>query len=149
MHKAILAALIATTATAALPAAAHASVALGTMPLALAAAASFEQGQCAAMAFPASGGPRAIPTALSKSAAILGGQPSALELIRQQQAGTVPPALPGTGLIPRAGGECAMFVNPKVDIAAMRPGLGMRVQGSDDFLASKRLAVSKTGFDTQ
>ena len=152
MHRRLLAALIATTAAAALPAAAHASVALGTMPLALAAAASFEQGQCAAMALPVSGGPRAMPVALSKWAAILGGQPSALELIRQQQAGMAAPAaapLPGTGMIPRSGGECAMFVRQRSDFAAMRPGLGMNARGPDDFLASKRLAVSKTGFDTQ
>ena len=153
MSRRLLAALIATTATAALPAAAQASAALGAMPLALAAAASFEQGQCAVMAMPASGEARAMPAALSKSAAILGGQVSRLELIRQQQAGLAAPAaapgLPGAGLIPRSGGECAMFVRPQTDLAAMRPGLGMRASGADDFLASKRLSVSKTGFDRQ
>lgn len=149
MHKAILATLTATAAAAALPAAAHASIALGTMPLALAAAASFEQGQCAAMAYPAAVGPRALPAALSKSAAILGGQPSALELIRRQQAGLAPPAPPALGPIPRAGAECAMFVRPQADTVMMRPGLGMSVRGPDDFLASKRLAVSRTGFDPQ
>ena len=131
MHRRILAATIATLAAAALPAAAHASVALGTIPLALAAAASFEQGQCAAFAQPASGEVRVAPAALSKSAAILGGQPSALEMMRQQQAGLIvtaaaPAALPGTGLIPRSGGECAMFVRPQSDFATMRPGLGDR-----------------------
>ncbi|QGN54253.1 transglutaminase-like cysteine peptidase [Novosphingobium sp. Gsoil 351] len=153
MHRRILAATIATLAATALPAAAHAAVALGTMPLALAAAASFEQGQCAALAQPAAGEARAVPAALSKSAAILGGQPSALELMRQQQAGLAPsaavPALPGTGLVPRSGGECAMFVRPEVDFATMRPGLGVRVPGADDFLGSRRLAVRKTGFDAQ
>ena len=154
MHRRILAATIATLAAAALPAAAHASVALGTIPLALAAAASFEQGQCAAFAQPASGEVRVAPAALSKSAAILGGQPSALEMMRQQQAGLVvtavaPAALPGAGLIPRSGGECAMFVRPQSDFATMRPGLGTRAPGADDFLASRRLAVRKTGFDAQ
>ena len=153
MFRRHLAALIATTAAAALPAAAHASVALGTMPLALAAAASFEQGQCDALAQPASGEARAVPAALSKSAAILGGQPSALELMRQQQAGLAAPAaplaLPGAGLIPRSGGECAMFVRPQSDFAAMHPGLGTRTPGADDFLGSRRLAVRKTGFDAQ
>ena len=154
MHRRILAATIATLAAAALPAAAHASVAFGTIPLALAAAASFEQGQCAAFAQPASGEVRVAPAALSKSAAILGGQPSALEAMRQQQAGLIvtaaaPAALPGTGLIPRSGGECAMFVRPQSDFASMRPGLGTRAPGVDDFLASRRLAVRKTGFDAQ
>ena len=161
MFRHNLAALIATTAAATLPAVAHASIALGTMPLALAAAASFEQGQCAALAQPASGAAsgaasgeaRAVPAALSKLTAILGGQPSALEAMRQQQAGLVAPAalsaLPGAGLIPRSGGECAMFVRPQSDFATMRPGLGTRAPGSDDFLASRRLAVRKTGFDAQ
>ena len=157
MHRRILAATIATLAAAALPAAAHASVAFGTIPLALAAAASFEQGQCAAFAQPASGEVRVAPAALSKSAAILGGQPSALEAMRQQQAGpsafapapAALSALPGAGLIPRSGGECAMFVRPQSDFAGMRPGLGARAPGSDDFLGSRRLAVRKTGFDAQ
>ena len=157
MFRRNLAASIATLAAAALPAAAHASIALGTMPLALAAAASFEQGQCATFAQPAAGEARAVPAALSKSSAILGGQPSALELMRQQQAGlstqqsapTAPASLPGAGLIPRSGGECAMFVRPQTDFATMRPGLGTRAPGADDFLASRRLAVRKTGFDAQ
>ena len=153
MFRRNLAASIATLAAAALPAAAHASIALGTMPLALAAAASFEQGQCATFAQPAFGEARAVPAALSKSSAILGGQPSALEAMRQQQAGlaapTAPASLPGAGLIPRSGGECAMFVRPQTDFATMRPGLGTRAPGADDFLASRRLAVRKTGFDAQ
>ena len=151
MHRRILAALIATTAAAALPAVAHAAIALGAMPLALAAAASFEQGQCAAFAQPASGEARMVPATLSKSAAILGGRVSQLDLMRQQQAGLIAPvaALPGAGLIPRSGGECAMFVRPQTDFAAMRPGLGTSAPGPDDFLGSKRLAVRKTGFDAQ
>ena len=151
MHRRILAALIATTAAAALPAVAHAAIALGAMPLALAAAASFEQGQCAAFAQPASGEARVAPASLSKSAAILGGRVSQLDLMRQQQAGLIAPvaALPGAGLIPRSGGECAMFVRPQTDFAAMRPGLGTSAPGPDDFLGSKRLAVRKTGFDAQ
>ena len=151
MFRRTLAALFATTAAAALPTAAHAAIALGAMPLALAAAASFEQGQCAAFAQPASGEVRVAPASLSKSAAILGGQVSQLDLMRQQQALQIVPraALPGAGLIPRSGGECTMFVRPQTDFAAMRPGLGTRVPGADDFLASRRLAVRKTGFDAQ
>ena len=153
MNRKILAALIATTAAAALPAAAHASIALGSMPLALAAAVSFEQGSCATLAMPASGEARAVPAGLSKSAAILGGQVSQLELMRLQQASLMAPAagpaLPGTGLVARSSGACAMFVSPQADFASMRSGLGTTAPGSDDFLASKRLAVRKTGFDAQ
>lgn len=152
MFRHRLAASIASTATLALPAVAHASVALGSMPLALAAAASFEQGHCAALAQPASGEVRVTPGPLTKASAILGGQPSALEAMRQQQAGLAlqsPALLPGAGLIPRSGGECAMFVRPQADFAAMRPGLGVSVAGPDDFLASRRLAVRRTGFDAQ
>ena len=153
MNRTLLAALIATTATAALPAAAHASIALGSMPLAVAAAVSFEQGQCAALAVPAAGAARAVEAGPSKSAAILGGRVSQLEMMRQQQvslaAPAVAPSLPGTGLVPRSGGECAMFVRPQTDFAEMRPGLGSTAPGPDDFLGSKRLAVRKTGFDAQ
>jgi predicted transglutaminase-like cysteine proteinase len=152
MNRTLLAALIAT-ATAALPAAAHASIAVGSMPLAVAAAVSFEQGQCAALAVPAAGAARAVETGPSKSAAILGGRVSQLEVMRQQQvsltAPAVAPSLPGTGLVPRSGGDCAMFVRPQTDFAAMRPGLGSTAPGPDDFLGSRRLAVRKTGFDAQ
>ena len=152
MNRKILAALIATSASI-LPAAAHALIALGSMPLALTAAVSFEQGQCAALAMPASGAARAVEYAQTKSAAILGGHVSQLEMMRLQQATFTAPAaaasLPGTGLIPRSGGDCAMFVRPQSDFASMRPGLGTSAPGPDDFLASKRLAVRKTGFDAQ
>lgn len=130
----------------ALPAGAQAAT-LGSLPLALAAAASLEQGQCARAALPAAGETRAAPIpAMSKASAILGGQVSRLEQMRQEQVGIAAPALPGAGMVPRSGGECALFVRPQSDFAAMRPGVGAR---GDDFLASKRLAVSKTGFDAQ
>lgn len=139
-----LLAVCASLAAAAAPSGAHAAT-LGSLPLALAAAASLEQGQCARAALPAAGETRAITVpAMSKASAILGGQVSRLELMRQEQAGIAAPALPGAGLIPRSGGECALFVRPQTDFAAMRPG-----RGGDDFLASKRLAVSRTGFDAQ
>ena len=135
---------------AALPSSAHAAT-LGSLPLALAAAASLEQGQCATAALPAAGEARPA-IVMSKASAILGGQVSQLELMRRQQAGLAAPpapALPGADLVPRSGGECAMFVRPEADFAAMRPGLGARALGSDDFLASKRLVVRRTGFDAQ
>jgi hypothetical protein len=120
------------------------------MPLALAAAPRSSRGQCAAAALPAAGGPRPAgeAAAVSKASAILGGQVSRLEQMRLEQAGLAKAAaLPGAGLVPRSGGECAMFVRPQIEIAALRPGRG--VSGSDDFLASRRLPVKKTGFDAQ
>lgn len=134
------------------PSAAHAASGLGGLPLALAAAATLEQGQCARAALPASGQFRLPAAPISKASAILGGQMSALEAMKAQQAGLAPaaaPALPGAGLIPRSGGECAMFVRPQSELAALRPGLGAALPGSDDFLASKRLPVKHTGFDAQ
>ena len=122
------------------------------MPLALAAAGTFEQSQCATLALPGFGETRAVPAGLSKSVAILGGQVSQLELMRAQQVSPLSPAagplLAGTGLVPRWGGECAMFVRAQTNFADIRPGRGS-VAGADDFLASKRLAVRKTGFDAQ
>ena len=134
-----------------LPSAAQAAPSLGALPLALAAAASLEQGRCAAATLPAAGEARAADTpALSKASAILGGQVSRLEAMRQEQSGLAAPSvLPGAGLVPRSGGECAMFVRAAADFAALRPGLGARAAGSDDFLASRRLAVRRTGFDGQ
>jgi len=90
----------------------------------------------------------------SKSAAILGGQPSALEQIRiAQSTSEVTPGFAVTSidgpeatfiqsLAPAMGGTrsqasgCSLFVPP----AAAE-------YGANDFLASKRLAVSRTSFD--
>ena len=115
--RALLAALAA--AAAALPVSAQAATALGSLPLALAAAASLEQGQCAGMTLPAAGQARPASPAMSKASAILGGQVSRLELMRRQQA-EPSPTLPGVGLVPRSGGECALFVRPQAELAAMR-----------------------------
>lgn len=142
MFRHVLAALLATGA-AALPTAASAASALGGMPLALAAAASFEQARCVTPTLPAAGEVRRD----DKTAAILGGAVSQLELMRSQQTASAPAAaLPGAGLVPRSGGECAMFVRPRAELI---PGLGPRDAGADDYLASKRLAVHRTGFDAQ
>lgn len=139
---------------AALPSVASAAGAFGGMPLALAAAASLEQAQCANAALPAAGDLRASTGFVgSKADAILGGTASQLELMRRQQAVASAPigprALPGAGVMPRSGGECGMFVRGPSELAALRPGLGARATGTDDFLASKRLAVHRTGFDAQ
>lgn len=134
-----------------LPGAAQAAPSLGALPLALSAAASLEQGRCASAALPAAGEARADAPALTKASAILGGQVSALEAIRREQAGLASAAapLPGAGLTPRSGGDCAMFVGAASDLAALRPGLATRALAPDDFLASRRVAVRRTGFDAQ
>jgi predicted transglutaminase-like cysteine proteinase len=141
----------------AFPQAAQANVGLGGLPLALSAAAALEQGRCAVPTVPAYGIAQAeAPLGTSKASAILGGQVSALEQMRLQQAGgltsTAPmqlAALAGEGLVPRAGGDCSLFILPQSSLAALRPGRGAIALGSDDFLASKRLPVRKTSFDAQ
>ncbi|HUQ13530.1 MAG TPA: transglutaminase-like cysteine peptidase [Novosphingobium sp.] len=139
----------------AVPATAQANVGLGALPLALSAAAALEQGRCAAPTMPAYGTLRTeTPISTSKASAILGGQVSALEAMRLQQAGAAPvqlavAELPGNGVVPRSGGECSMFIVPRAELAALRPGRGTDAFGSDDFLASKRLPVRKTSFDAQ
>lgn len=111
----------------------------------------------------------------SKASAILGGQASQLDLIRQQQAGgaaptmasATPRAVPGTGLAPAAapvtcaapvqrlglpamvqqsdGQGLAMPTNPAL---RFQPGIGLPgVSNPEDFLASKRLPVRRTTFD--
>lgn len=111
--------------------------------------------------------------AVSKASAILGGRLSRLELIAQQQAGAALPlasplslaekplpdmaeALPGEGLEPAAGGiacpptgiGAAGFASTGFARPGMIPLLGRRLPGSEDFLASKRLPVTRTTFDT-
>lgn len=100
--------------------------------------------------------------ALSKSAAILGGRVSKLDLIAAQQA-------PQSDLSPGAGsGFAAAAAQPRLDagqqpaaqgincVAFARAAASARnfqagqrpdVLGSEDFLASRRLAVTKTTFD--
>lgn len=99
----------------------------------------------------------------TKTAAILGGQVSQLELIARQQAGQSAPAEPqladaapapvaGAGLEPASGGiGCAQFaVAARPALAVTTPGLRtFNPIGGDDILASKRLAVSKTNFDRE
>jgi predicted transglutaminase-like cysteine proteinase len=96
----------------------------------------------------------------AKSAAILGGQPSALDRIRQMQdaAEGGSEGTPGLAslertqrkpLQPAAGGfrvqtgACADWQAPPAGLAVPRRA----VVPGDDFLASKRLAIGRTGFD--
>ena len=96
----------------------------------------------------------AVAAPYSKSAAILGGQPSALDLIRQtQELGDLMPAsgslaatepAPIPPLAPAIGGarvRRAGCLAPAIAAPA-------RLPGSDDILASKRLAIGQTPYDS-
>lgn len=117
---------------------------------------------CASLIEPALSSPGSAMSgaALSKTSAILGGRMSRLEMIAMQQQGgstaSIAEAeshaaklLPGKGLEPAAGGtRCTGFVSTTLSPVISAPGLGRTPLGKDDFLASKRLLISRTSFDT-
>lgn len=90
----------------------------------------------------------------SKSAAILGGQPSALELIRMAQQSDGAAAAQATAL---AAAEAVpmQFLSPAVgglrvpssDCSRPLAFPAVRAPSADDFLESKRLAIGHTAFD--
>jgi len=94
---------------------------------------------------------------LSKSAAILGGKSSRLEMIAREQSGLVETALPvragadrlpGSDLAPAAGGiSCAGLAAARLQIATPLTASPLLPLDSENFLASRRLAVRKTSFD--
>lgn len=110
---------------------------------------------------------------LSKASALLGGSGSALDRIRLDQAAQMPPAMllgqanspagvPGTGLAPGAaplattptpsfapGVDCNRLALPRTTGVPFQPGRSVLPGGSDDFLQTRRLAVSRTAFDQQ
>ena len=94
-------------------------------------------------------GPIQIGMPYSKSSAILGGQPSALEQISlAQEAGvasgvSLVAAEPVQALAPAVGGLRVPSI-VCLSTASFQPGV---VMGSDDFLASRRLEVGHTAFD--
>lgn len=96
-----------------------------------------------------------------KSAAILGGEMSALDRIRMQQAGAGVPSAQAaiesaseirlepaaTGI--RWSGACGARI-PAVGAAAPAERMGaLGAPGSQDFLASKRVRIARTHFDSQ
>ncbi|MCT2558914.1 transglutaminase-like cysteine peptidase [Tsuneonella sp. YG55] len=107
----------------------------------------------------------APPPALTKTAALLGGAPSALDAIRAQQAVLAPgPAAPATLLADATidlpaltpGIDASAPLSPAcAGLVASRasplPGLGAPQAtapvGPDDFLASKRVRIGRTNFD--
>lgn len=92
-----------------------------------------------------------------KGSAILGGQVSQLDLIRQQQSGSGATAIAGNGLTPAAAPMACQrpierlvmpLVMPAPAISTFQPGPGRPTSGApEDFLASKRLPIGKTVFD--
>ncbi len=142
--------------------AAHAATGLALMPGSLLIAGMGLPGACAAPVQPAMG--LAAPQAangFSKTQAILGGQVSRLEAIALQQTGAAAmpstPAglaqsapLPGTALTPGAGGvPCPQLVRPASQHFQFQTGFQPKRLTSENFLASKRLPVTRTAFDPQ
>lgn len=98
---------------------------------------------------------------LAKSAAILGGRVSKLDLITAQQASRaeqpglttaalttgVPQSRAEAGLHQVEGLNCAAFARASASVRTFQAGQRPGPLGSDDFLASRRLAVAKTTFD--
>ena len=102
--------------------------------------------------------PMTITTQSSKSAAILNGQASALELILlAQQSGGQAPEVPETDLVtaepvrvqplaPAVGGPRLVSYYCPTPMPVPMPLLSNAL-GNEDFLASKRLAIGRTAFD--
>ncbi len=107
--------------------------------------------------------PASAPIALTKSTALLGGAPSALDLIRAQQTGslqatasapallaeatvTLPTLTPGVDRSLARSPMCAGFAASRVSAmpGTMQPQV---IPGPDDFLASKRIRIARTNFD--
>lgn len=138
---------------------AHAAVDFSLLPAAALAVHATPQASqdCRASLTPSLGdaAPTALGPAPSKSSAILGGQLSALERIAREQAGDgassfaasnepaeAPALAPASG-----GGQCPAFAQSRVNVFAGAPGLIGRPLGTEDYLASRRLTISRTGFD--
>lgn len=118
---------------------------------------------------PASYSPSAsVAPSYSKTSALLGGKASQLDLIRQQQAGAAAVAAPQITAVadtprpePGAGASnlggpaklpCGSGLGFATHLDNLAPNLGSKVlispaSSGDDYLASKRLTVKRTGFD--
>jgi len=152
---------------------AHAVAGFGMLPAALTAAIRVPAGAQAtapcSLLSPAGGTAAPAISPYSKTTVLLGGAPSQLELIARQQgatssAGLVTPAASMLGLMGQTGGCSAPagLVAARPAFAGPGPGssvlpvapaiaaaLPARPFGPDDFLSSRRLAVSRTSFDGQ
>lgn len=142
-----------------------ASAANGLLPLPAAVSSLMLAGQeCSRSLQPSFGTAQAgvAAPALTKSAAILGGQKSKLEMMAAQQGAALAPAFQAPSLqlapsaAPHAGlagllagnaANCPAFARAAVASRNFTPGLRTNPLGADDFMASRRLAVSNTAFD--
>lgn len=142
--------------------AASATTGLALMPSTILLASMNLPARCGSSGQPAFGSPFGAATSkdlvpASKSQAILGGQPSQLEMIARQQDPTAASTglalgvpLAGASLTPGVGGgNCQQLALPTAAPFKYLPGLNQKPLASEDFLASKRLPVLKTAFDTQ
>ncbi|WP_338465540.1 transglutaminase-like cysteine peptidase [Novosphingobium sp. ZN18A2] len=136
------------------PAPAHASISLVTsLPMTTLSVMAAQDG-CSAWPVPrlVAPQPASLQPMRSKSEAILGGHVSRLEMIaRQQQSAQAAqvPATPAALPLPAAGGaRCQSFTLPQAPLGTFQPGLKAPAS-PDDFLASARVAVSRTGFDSE
>lgn len=149
---------------------AAASVGIASLPMAVAASAFAGQQACPAPIAPSTGlAEIRIAAPQSKATALLGGQVSQLDLIRQQQAGvaaqTAPTLTQVNALEPAAG---PIFTSPLLPrncapvgfVAAIKPAVPIAQPTAvirqpllpaspDNFLASKRLEIRRTAFDRE
>lgn len=142
---------------------AHAATGFGLLPAALPFGLATGQPVHCAILAPAAGVSGQSPAgAVSKMAALLGGAPSQLDLIARQQGsvGTVrlapqaPAAATGTRdlLACKTGAQLAAVRTPAVATTAspqVAVSVFARPTAPDEFLASRRLTVSRTAFDAQ
>jgi predicted transglutaminase-like cysteine proteinase len=149
---------------------AHAALGMMAMPMAVTSALAAAD-SCPAAAVPELGAssPFAAMQTQSKASALLGGQVSQLELMRQQQAGVTAPASVavsfGSAAIPEPGAgaafvsanrsaSCATGLGWAARTALPQPRFGAAsllptVPSPDTILASKRLAIRNTPFDRE
>jgi predicted transglutaminase-like cysteine proteinase len=140
--------------TVVLTAPAQGATGLAMWPLALVSASTQINSRC-----DAGSTATARPDLSSKVAALLGGRPSSLDRIRMQQSGSGG-LLAGQALAPPANGAalaapaepaaigCSAFVSPVSRLSAMTSRTQPLVLRPDDFMASRRLTVRHTEFDS-
>lgn len=149
-----------TAALVAVPASANASAVFGILPQSVSHAAGGLPQRCDKPVTPAIVPERPVIRIgkADKSSALLGGRPSALEMMLWQQAGrspvvsaepvsirpaAAPPARPGVAL------GCQEFALPDADVPVAHLNAIQDPLSSYDFLATKRLSVSRTVFDAE
>lgn len=139
---------------------AQAGVGFGMLPSLFSTAAFANQPRCASPIAPAAGDMKALVATdgLSKSEAILGGQVSRLAMVTLQQVSLTLPIsksaevafspMPATSE-PRSGDfNCQSIALPVRELPDIHPAIrGPSPLGRDNFLASKRLPIRRTGFD--